>query len=92
MRTGTTFLVAVTTSTGTARGAFWRGACATAPPGHKPLRVAATAQPAATASTTASTTSIRFFITAPRRPCIGPPGLPLCLPVTRSYEPFYMRE
>src|SRR5262249_29618735 len=75
MRTGTTFLVAVTISTGTARTAFGRGACATA--GHSPLRVAATAQPAATSTTTAPATNIRFFITAPRGPCSGPAGLPL---------------
>jgi hypothetical protein len=67
---------------------LWRGACATAPPGHRLLRVAAMAQPAATAATTATTTTIRFLITAPRGRCIGPPGLPLCLPVTRSSRGF----
>src|SRR5262249_6846772 len=85
---GTTFLVAVTTSTGTARAAFWRGACAPAPPSHKPLRVAATAQPAATSTTTAPATTICFFITAPRRPSIGPPRLPL-FSGARSYDSFY---
>src|SRR5262245_62754056 len=68
MRTGTTFLTAVTTSTGTARGAFWRVACATAPPDHKPPRVATTIAPAATSTTTAPATNVRFFITVPPRP------------------------
>src|SRR5262249_22129540 len=78
MRTGTTFLVAVTISTGTARGAFCRGACAPAAPGHKPLGVAARAQPAAPRPPPAPATNIRFFITAPRGPTVGPAGLPLC--------------
>jgi hypothetical protein len=72
IRTGTTFLVAVTTSTGTARGAVWRGAWAIAPPGNKPLRVAAMAEAAATATTTANITTVRVFITAlPRRAGLG---------------------
>src|SRR5262249_33836639 len=73
-RTGTTFLIAVTTSTGTARGPFWRVACATAPSDHKPPRVATAIAPAATSTTTAPATNVRFFITVPRRPSGGPPG------------------
>src|SRR5262249_59216269 len=73
-RTGTTFLVAVTTSTGIARGAFCRVACATAPPDHKPPRVATTIAPAATLTTTAPATNVRFFITVPRRPFSDLPG------------------
>ena len=65
MRTGTIFLTAVATSTGMARGAFWRGACATAPPHHKLPRVAATTIPAAPSTETAPNTNVRFFIPTP---------------------------
>src|SRR5262249_53190568 len=73
-RTGTTFLIAVTTSTGTARGAFWRVACATAPPDHKPPRVATTIAPAATSTTIAPATNVCFFIAVPRTPFSDLPG------------------
>src|SRR5262249_37527820 len=87
-RTGTTFLIAVTTSTGTARGPFWRVACATAPSDHRPPRVATTIAPAATSTTTAPATNVRFFIAVPRRPSSGPPGdLPL-FPGARHNEFF----
>src|SRR5262245_18760595 len=87
IRTGTVFLMAVATSTGTDRGAFARGACATAPPGHhndhdqpdhKPPRVAARTPPAATNTTSAPHTNVRFLIIAVRSaPGLGPLRLPL---------------
>ncbi len=40
-------------------------------------RVSPRRSPAAASTTTAPTTNVRFFITVPRRPSIGPPGLPL---------------
>src|SRR5262245_16178205 len=90
IRTGTVFLMAVAISTGTARGAFARGACATAPPDHdhdhdqpdqpdhKPPRVAAKTPPAASNTTSAPHTNVRFFIIAVRSaPGLGPLRLPL---------------
>jgi hypothetical protein len=92
IRTGTVFLMAVATSTGTDRGAFARGACATAPPDHdqpdhKPPRVAAKTPPAATNTTSAPHTKVRFFIIAVRSaPGPGPLRLPLCLLVPRTHN------
>src|SRR5262245_48527768 len=56
------FLTAGATSTETARGTFWRGACATAPCGDQmPPRVTATT-PAATSAAATPNTNVRFFI------------------------------
>src|SRR5262245_40993293 len=77
IRTGTDFLMAVATSTGTALGGFARGACATAPPGHQPARVAAKTPPAATNTKSAPHTNVRFFIIAVRSaPGPGPAQAP----------------
>src|SRR5262249_6660103 len=48
-----------------------------APPAHSPPRVATAIEPAATSTTTAPATNVRFFITVPRRPSGGPPGTSL---------------
>src|SRR5262249_60644667 len=74
-RPGSTFSTGARTTPGPGGGAFWRGACAIAPD-HNPMRVAAKAQPAAISTTATPVTTIRFFITVPRGPCRGPPGLP----------------
>jgi hypothetical protein len=89
MRTGTVFFVAVATSTGTARCAVGRGACASAPLSHEPAHFepshfAATTPPATSNTTIAPHTNVRFFIIYARSATrMGPLGLPLFL-VPRS--------
>ena len=76
MRTGTDLLGRGYDLDRNRTGRVLARACATAPPGHKPLRVAAMATAGRDShATTATTATIRFVVTAPRGRCIGPPDL-----------------